>query len=123
MGALTCAAWCLAVDETSVILLHPPLPSVGVSIVMERERQQMTVSPTASGARGGALAARQPFDRHPIVRGGLDVSLQQHRQTAVPVGPELEGQPTNRAFLPTTGKPSVFPDPQSRVNQLVGSCL
>ena len=29
----------LAVDE-SVILLHPPLPSVGVSKVMERERQQ-----------------------------------------------------------------------------------
>ena len=24
----------------TVILLHPPLPSVGVSIVMERERQQ-----------------------------------------------------------------------------------
>ena len=29
----------IAVDET-VILLHPPLPLVGVSIVMERERQQ-----------------------------------------------------------------------------------
>ena len=29
----------LAVDE-AVILLHPPLPLVGVSIVMERERQQ-----------------------------------------------------------------------------------
>ena len=29
----------LAPDET-VILLHPPLPLVGVSIVMERERQQ-----------------------------------------------------------------------------------
>ena len=29
----------LAVDET-VILLHPPLPVAGVSIVMERERQQ-----------------------------------------------------------------------------------
>ena len=29
----------LAVDET-VILLHPPLPLAGVSIVMERERQQ-----------------------------------------------------------------------------------
>ena len=29
-----------AVDETSVILLHPPLPLVGVSVVMERERQQ-----------------------------------------------------------------------------------
>ena len=28
----------LAVDETSVILVHPPLPLVGVSIVMERER-------------------------------------------------------------------------------------
>ena len=28
-----------APDET-VILLHPPLPLVGVSIVMERERQQ-----------------------------------------------------------------------------------
>ena len=28
-----------AVDET-VTLLHPPLPLVGVSIVMERERQQ-----------------------------------------------------------------------------------
>ena len=33
------AAWKVAVGET-VILLHPPLPSVGVSIVMERERQQ-----------------------------------------------------------------------------------
>ena len=33
--------WLLSVapDET-VILLHPPIPSVGVSIVMERERQQ-----------------------------------------------------------------------------------
>ena len=30
----------LAVDET-VILLHPPLPLVSVSIVMERERQQI----------------------------------------------------------------------------------
>ena len=29
----------LAIDET-VILLHHPLPLVGVSIVMERERQQ-----------------------------------------------------------------------------------
>ena len=29
----------LAVGET-VILLHPPLPSVGASIAMERERQQ-----------------------------------------------------------------------------------
>ena len=29
----------LAIDET-VILLHPPLPLVGVSIVIERERQQ-----------------------------------------------------------------------------------
>ena len=29
----------LAVDET-VIVLHPPLPLVGKSIVMERERQQ-----------------------------------------------------------------------------------
>ena len=29
----------LAVDKT-VILLHPPLPSVGVAIVMKRERQQ-----------------------------------------------------------------------------------
>ena len=28
-----------AVDET-VILLHPPLPLAGVSIVMEKERQQ-----------------------------------------------------------------------------------
>ena len=27
-------------DET-VILLHPPLPLVGVSIAMERERQQL----------------------------------------------------------------------------------
>ena len=31
---------CLAVVESSVILLHPLLPLVGVSIVMERERQQ-----------------------------------------------------------------------------------
>ena len=30
----------LAIDET-VILLHPPLPLAGVSIVMERERQQI----------------------------------------------------------------------------------
>ena len=34
------ATWArLAVDET-VILLNPPLPLVGVSTVMERERQQ-----------------------------------------------------------------------------------
>ena len=30
----------VAPDESSVILLHPPLPLVGVSIVIERERQQ-----------------------------------------------------------------------------------
>ena len=30
----------LAVGESSVILLHPPLPVVGVSIATERERQQ-----------------------------------------------------------------------------------
>ena len=30
----------VAIDETTVILLHPPLPLVGVSIAMERERQQ-----------------------------------------------------------------------------------
>ena len=30
----------LAPDESSVILLQPPLPLVGVSIVMKRERQQ-----------------------------------------------------------------------------------
>ena len=30
----------LAVDESSVTLLHPPLPSVGVSIAMEREHQR-----------------------------------------------------------------------------------
>ena len=34
----TPAAACLAVDET-VILLHPPLPPVGVSTVTQRERQ------------------------------------------------------------------------------------
>ena len=46
-----------AVDET-VILLHPPLPSVGVSIVMERERQQndslarsMATPPRRTGGR------------------------------------------------------------------------
>ena len=37
----------LAVDET-VILLHPPVPLVGVSIVMERERSKMTVSSVAT---------------------------------------------------------------------------
>ena len=37
----------LAVGET-VILLHPPLPSVGVSIAMESGCQQMTVSPAAT---------------------------------------------------------------------------
>ena len=30
----------LAVGETSVILLHPPLPLVGISIGMEREHRQ-----------------------------------------------------------------------------------
>ena len=30
----------MAVDEASAILLHPPLPLVGVSIAMEREREQ-----------------------------------------------------------------------------------
>ena len=34
------ARWGLAPDESSVILLHPPLPLAGVSIVMERGRQQ-----------------------------------------------------------------------------------
>ena len=40
----------IAVDET-VILLHPPLPLVGVSIVMDRESvSKMTVSSMATGA-------------------------------------------------------------------------
>ena len=43
----------LAVGET-VILLHPPLPSVGVPIAMETGRQQMTVSPTATAAAAAA---------------------------------------------------------------------
>ena len=38
-ASASCARLCLAVDET-VILLHPPLPLVGVSIVMERRCQQ-----------------------------------------------------------------------------------
>ena len=38
-AGLSCSAIQLAPDET-VILLHPPLPLVGESIVMERERQQ-----------------------------------------------------------------------------------
>ena len=32
--------WNLAVGESSAILLHPPLPSVAVSVEVERERQQ-----------------------------------------------------------------------------------
>ena len=54
----------LAVGESSVILLHPPLPVVGASIVTERERQQMTVSSMAS--RAGRLAlhgGQQPGQR------------------------------------------------------------
>ena len=39
MGLDEFVAASVAVGET-VILLHPPLPSVGVSIWMERERQQ-----------------------------------------------------------------------------------
>ena len=35
-----CSTSALAVDEISVVLLHPPLPVAGVSIVMQRERQQ-----------------------------------------------------------------------------------
>ena len=38
-AGLSCSAIQLAPDET-VILLHPPLPLVGESIVMKRERQQ-----------------------------------------------------------------------------------
>ena len=36
----TAVAKVLAVDETATLLLHLPLPAVGVSTVMERERQQ-----------------------------------------------------------------------------------
>ena len=52
---------CLAVGET-VILLHPPLPSVGVSIGMERAGcSKMTVSPTAAAAAtAGCSHRRQP---------------------------------------------------------------
>ena len=55
----TCAGSRLAVDET-VILLHPRLPSVGVSIVMERERQQIEspVSGYSRPARGSPSGTR-----------------------------------------------------------------
>ena len=53
----------LAVDGT-VILLHPPLPLVGVSIVMEREHQQN--DSLANGYR------RQPADQHPRARQAAD---------------------------------------------------
>ena len=37
-----------AVDESSAVLLHPPLPLAGVSIAMERDRaSRMAVSSTA----------------------------------------------------------------------------
>ena len=39
MGLDEFVAASVAIGET-IILLHPPLPSVGVSIWMERERQQ-----------------------------------------------------------------------------------
>ena len=38
----------VAVGESSVIVLHPPLPLLAVSIGMERGVSEMTVSPTAS---------------------------------------------------------------------------
>ena len=44
----------LAVDET-VILLHPPLPLVGVSIAMERERQQNDILVNGYCTRGEVL--------------------------------------------------------------------
>ena len=40
----------VAVDETAT-LLHPPLPLVGVSIVMERERQQNDSDSLINGHR------------------------------------------------------------------------
>ena len=40
IAARTTSACRLAIDESSVILLQPPLPLVGVPIAMERERQQ-----------------------------------------------------------------------------------
>ena len=45
----------LAVGESSVILLHPPLPLVGVSIVMERESvSKMTELLSVASCCGGS---------------------------------------------------------------------
>ena len=46
----------LAVEKT-VILLHPPLPSAGVSIVMERERQQ--INSPVNGCRHRSTSLRR----------------------------------------------------------------
>ena len=62
-SALT-SAW-LAVGET-VILLHPPLPLLGVSIVMERERQQ-----NDSLARGYPGAAHRHVALGGVVQRGV----------------------------------------------------
>ena len=50
-----------ATDET-VILLHPPLPLVGISIVMERERQQND-SPLATQAYRKRLVGDDPVEQ------------------------------------------------------------
>ena len=66
----------LAVDET-VILLRPPLPLVGVSIVMERESvSRMTVSSTASWAELDRCVLREILAsrRQGQVRGRRQVS-------------------------------------------------
>ena len=49
---------CLAPDET-VVLLHPPLPLVGVLTVMERERQQKW-----RADKGAGHAPHQPQVSH-----------------------------------------------------------
>ena len=55
----------LAVGESSVILLHLPLPSVGVSIAMQRERQHNgRLADVGSPPRGDLVGVRPPIVRN-----------------------------------------------------------
>ena len=56
----------LAVDETAIILLHPPLHLVGVSIGMERERASR-MTELSSMAR---LSARYQLEGHKMSADG-----------------------------------------------------
>ena len=83
----------VAVDET-VILLHPPLPLVGVSIGMERELQQhdslvMRYSQTAAAVRPSSLTCRWARYRS-LWFAGFDTALplpSSHCLPTAPAGP------------------------------------